>query len=1171
MRLRRLDLIRYGHFTDCSFDFLRGESDFHILFGRNEAGKSTALAAIEDMLFGFPKQSPYGFTHEYSEMRVGAVLENGGESLEVVRRKGVKDTLLSPAGFPHKDGESMLASYLSDADRSFFKRMFSLDHSRLRRGGREILEVGDDVGQLLFSAGMGINGIQRLLSQLSSEADGLWAPRRSKYRQYYIAEKKFTEAQEELRRHVLTASQWRDLKRAYDEAEGTYARLCSEREKKSAECNRLVRIRRVYSDVRRKQELDSQLKNLKNVVELPENFKDLLATAESKEREFETRISICQEQLARAREKLKGLSFDEPLLQREADVAQLHERWIEIRGEKADLPKQQAELHAAEINLQTDARELGWKEKDSEALMQRIPTGMKVKSARILHAQWGELRANIESAARRLDESRKTRDELQLQLEQLQLPADVSMLAHRITALRQKGDLEAQVQAGSITYEAAKEKVRHRLQVLHPRVDIDCLANGELPARAEVQDFLERQQDRERRSQQTDQQTASVRHELDGAEAAHEQIVQNEQVVTRQKLKEERGRRDALWNLVKSKFVLNESVAEERYDGFEQDADKLPDSFESAIVNADDIADRRFDCAEAVGRISEIKRKIGDLNIQHRLMLDRKKKLEKEGDRQNAQWKSMWKAAPFEPLSPEKMLEWLDRRDILLEAIDEQNSALPKLKRLRDDACHATERLISGLADLGVDVSSMDSESLNVIIERAGEEVSSHKEAANKKSELEDGLNTLSVNVKEALRELRAAEKNREKWQKNWNLKLCELGLAEGTAPEVVNSQIDVIGRMRETADKIRKLKNGMDRIHRDIADFEQLVSELAENVAVDLADHTAEDAVFLLKQRIKVATGIQESQESTNVEIAKLAEQADDLNRNRRKWSDSISSLMEVAKVDTKEALTKAIERSSRKLSFLEEQKNIMEKLIQGGDGKSPEDLEEECENLDIDEVIARLESYQKELDVSQKQLTDAIAKRIQARSAYDAVGGDGKAARIAARKQEAIIEMQEASEKYIKLKTSVRLLQWAIDRFRQEKQAPLLKRTGELFETGTVGSFSGLEVYFDENDKAHLMGVRPSGDKVSISGLSSGTVDQLYLSLRIAAIEEYLEPSATLPFIADDLFINFDDERAAAGFELLAELSRKTQILFFTHHAHLVDIARETLGPSVSFRNFV
>ena len=163
----------------------------------------------------------------------------------------------------------------------------------------------------------------------------------------------------------------------------------------------------------------------------------------------------------------------------------------------------------------------------------------------------------------------------------------------------------------------------------------------------------------------------------------------------------------------------------------------------------------------------------------------------------------------------------------------------------------------------------------------------------------------------------------------------------------------------------------------------------------------------------------------------------------------------------------------------------------------------------------------------------------------------------------------MQETAERYVRVKTSTMLLQWAIDRYRREKQAPLLRRAGELFKLITRDSFSGLQVEYDNQDKAHLTGVRPNGSVVPVSGMSSGTADQLYLALRVASIEDYLERAESLPFIADDLFINFDDQRATAGFALLGKLSRTTQVLFFTHHQHLVDIALQSLGASVSIVN--
>ena len=81
----------------------------------------------------------------------------------------------------------------------------------------------------------------------------------------------------------------------------------------------------------------------------------------------------------------------------------------------------------------------------------------------------------------------------------------------------------------------------------------------------------------------------------------------------------------------------------------------------------------------------------------------------------------------------------------------------------------------------------------------------------------------------------------------------------------------------------------------------------------------------------------------------------------------------------------------------------------------------------------------------------------------------------------------------------------------------------------------------------------------------MSEGTQDQLFLALRLAAVEQSMANGACLPFLADDLFVTFDDDRAKSGLQVLGELSRTTQVLFFTHHVHLRELA-ETLFPSLS-----
>src|SRR5689334_23036795 len=120
MRIRRLDLIKYGHFTNAHFKVAASRPDLQVIYGLNEAGKSTTLSAIEDLLFGIPQHSPHNFAHDYASMRVGALIEGEGRSLELRRRKGLKHTLLSGNDVPMPGAEATLTALLGGVDRRFY-------------------------------------------------------------------------------------------------------------------------------------------------------------------------------------------------------------------------------------------------------------------------------------------------------------------------------------------------------------------------------------------------------------------------------------------------------------------------------------------------------------------------------------------------------------------------------------------------------------------------------------------------------------------------------------------------------------------------------------------------------------------------------------------------------------------------------------------------------------------------------------------------------------------------------------------------------------------------------------------------------------------------------------------------------------------------------------------
>ncbi len=105
-----------------------------------------------------------------------------------------------------------------------------------------------------------------------------------------------------------------------------------------------------------------------------------------------------------------------------------------------------------------------------------------------------------------------------------------------------------------------------------------------------------------------------------------------------------------------------------------------------------------------------------------------------------------------------------------------------------------------------------------------------------------------------------------------------------------------------------------------------------------------------------------------------------------------------------------------------------------------------------------------------------------------------------------------------------------------------------------------------YDERGHPVLVGIRSGGgEQVAVTGLSDGTADQLYLALRLAGIEQYLDVSEPLPFVVDDILLRFDDERSMATLKILAALAARTQVIFFTHHQHMVELARRCIDEQM------
>ena len=1165
MRIRQLDLLRYGHFTDAIIALPDSKPDFHMLLGENEAGKSTAMGGVEDLFFGIPSNSSRNFLHEYNAMRVGALLERGSDTIKVRRRKGNKDTLLGDDDLPMPSGEGALAPFLAGADRRFYARMFSLDHERLRQGGKEILQAQDDVGQMLFSASAGIIGLRETLKSMEAEAEALWASRRAAHRKYFQAEDRLKAAEASMRENVVTTNKWQSLKSAFDTASDAYCTIESEIELKSAELRKLSRIRRVCRDVRKREETQGAIQALGEVTPFEADAFKALEMAAKDEAAATTRISALSEQIGALKAERAALTFDDALLARAEDIAQLRDRRIQIRAGKADLPKRRAELAAAVASLNRLAAELEWSG-NIDQLIARIPAKAKVAVLRGLLNRHGVQSGAVENAKSAVAEAEEKLGEIVADLERLGALTDVAKLAMLIKAARELGDFAGQIANSRREEQEVRTAIGRALKALHPAVsDYGALESMPVPPLASVDDHREARRSLEQRQRICRERIRNAEQERGRHRKAYERLSADEHVVGADELERLRRRRNTGWSIIRRRHLEGVAISEDEIAAFSPSGE-LAGEFEAAIRIVDEAADRRCENADAAAQlavngrqISEQDDLLGSLSLEEKALAEERAVLD-------AAWDGLWSGTPVAPQDPDVMIEWLRIRSEIVDLVAQLGTAERHAGAWQQREAEAKRILLAELDVLGVPTASLVMQPLHLVIEAAAAVERTHENAAQTRRDLDAARQKATSAVARKRKALEEAEAKWKEWSTSWETALKVLQFPAMATLETVEAQINAIDDMRETAARINDLRHErIEKIERDIGAFEADVAALAQSIAPHLEGTDSEEAVLEIDRLVAEAVRLRDLKAAKDSDIGNVQEKIAEWRESSSEAREIIAQLQRAAGVASMDDLRIAIQRSDEMRMLKVELDRLTAALTQDGDGLSVADLSAECAGSDLDAIAAKEHTITEELQELRNRLMEARENRNAARQAYVAVGGDDKAARDAADRQAALAEMTEIAEQYVRLRSAIVLLQWAIDRYRREKQAPLLKRASELFAILTCRSFETLQLEFDEPDNVQLTGIRQDGRRVPVAGMSTGTADQLYLALRVAAVEDYLDHTEPMPFIADDLFINFDDKRAAAGFRVLGELAKKTQVLFFTHHEHLLKVARKVLGVPV------
>ncbi|MDB5506271.1 MAG: chromosome segregation protein [Devosia sp.] len=1148
MRLERLDILRYGGLTDRSFAFRPG-AKLHLVYGPNEAGKSSVLAALGDLFFGFTERRAFDFFHDAGTLRIGANVRGSDlTALAFRRRRGRKNTLLQ-----HDDSESALrddalAPFLGSLNREMFERAFGLDSERLRRGAGEMLQASGASAGALFAAASGLSGLTALKTGLETEAGELFDSRASKSRLFYQIKDRHEEARIAERDGELKANDWKLLLGEIVDGEARLVELRARQAELRTETSRLERLRQLRPIIA---EIDSELAGLaafEDLTEVPAQLATELETAMAADAASVRAVVDAETRLAEAHAGLSELQVNDALVTAAGAVIALFGQTGDYTAKRRDLPRIESERDDYAARIDQLALRLGLA--SGEQLTARQPTDAQLAELAALVSAGQAQAARLVTLRTRLAEeqailaglSRDTRAETLI---------DVRPWRERLAALGpelRQLDRREELQRDWL---ARRRQLAERAGRLSPPIaDLDAVALAPLPGV---------------------EQLAAQRQQLATADAARRALTERRQLVV-EELEQlvATMAADAAGRPMPSRDVIAAARAE-RDTGFAALAEALAGSaplppraamenVERLIGAADGLADAALADAERVSRHAANQRKHSELSAQRAAIEAATATAAAAETAAQASYRALF-AAEITPGSPDDMLVW--RR--ALEPLFEERHAIAALGDAIAGLDASAEALRPALLDIARGVGSEPGPSLPVpalgraVAERLdllAEAWTASRAAAGKREDAERRIARL-------VNELTEAETAASAAHARFTSDATAIGLGAGISLEGAAAAIKAWEQLpplqHERANRARRVEG----MARDRDQFENEVAALVTALAPDLTNRSAVDALDELRQRAEAARAAAtrrdefgrdvRTQELAVTKARDAAETATGrLAALRQAVPDDIDLRALIGRLEQREALRISLGR-------------CRQRFRDAAEGMDEDAVRDDLAGFDPDAAAARvllLVEEAAQLSETSHAVFAVIADARRRREALEAGGGVELAA---FQKHAAEAEIVAVARQWVVLKLASALLGASMERHRAANADPLVARAGKLLGMLTGGSLTQLVEDYDEDDHPRLKGVRSNGDRLGVEAMSEGTRDQLYLALRLAYLEDYSRNNEPTPFIGDDIFQTFDDDRTIAGMRALAEVSAHFQPILFTHHLSVVEAGRRALGDDL------
>jgi uncharacterized protein YhaN len=498
--------------------------------------------------------------------------------------------------------------------------------------------------------------------------------------------------------------------------------------------------------------------------------------------------------------------------------------------------------------------------------------------------------------------------------------------------------------------------------------------------------------------------------------------------------------------------------------------------------------------------------------------------------------------------------EFLLLRTTALDAAEDAALADARQRRLTERHAAWSRRLAETLGR-----AERDAAALPALLHEAEHRIEQARAAETRRSTVVARLDAIERQIAQADAKQVAGRRELAAWQCDWAACLGALRRPAEETPAELQSVLDLLARLREALREAEGLEDRVRGMEGRIAVFEAHAAAIVSAVVAPFASLAPLNAADRLRALLATArTAATQREELTRQLNAVQAEQerATEALREARATADALVAAIGAADLDAAEARLRLAAERARQAALRDE---LEAQLLGAGGGQSLDGLRAEADAIAPDALDAALDAMRDRQQQAIARLQATAAEVAQRGSEMEQLAAADTTTRAAAQGEAALATLGRALEEALVMQAAALLLEQGLAQVEAGGDNRLVARIGETFRRLTCGTYAGLRVSEDESGPRHLVALERAfpDEERRIDDLSDGTRDQLFLALRLVAIEQHVATAPPLPFVADDILQTFDDTRAVAALEALLVLSEATQVIVLTHHPHVLDLA--------------